>query len=653
MSKKFFILVTLLIMIFSFFTYRTFALSYKDNKTYEEKWNNINNIYIKGASAPRGRILDIKGRVIVDNIGENTIFYHKPDAVSLDMEIDIAKKLANLTNYEYTYDEAKLKDYFLLLYPDVGNSLISENEQKLLNERKLTKDDITNLKKEKLTPDILNTMSSEEKYSSYFYYLMNEGYMYDNKLLLKNVPDKLYAKILESNLPGIFGELTWTRYYPYGETLRSILGTISNNLPEEKTDLLEKGYSLTDKVGTSGLEEYYESYLKGEKATYKVENNNLVLVSKAKRGKDLVLEIDMDIELKVETVLKEQIEAAKKTPNTEYLNESYALVSNPKTGAIIAISGMRRISNNKKTTYQDVSINVIKNAYAPGSVVKGASMTVGYQNKVIDIGTTMLDSCVKLAFQPAKCSWTRLGTINDISALRESSNYYQFIIALGVAGYKYHYNMEAPVTIDDFNKYRDTFATFGLGTTTGIDLPGETSGLKGDIIAPDLLMNLAIGQYDLYTPVSLLQYINTIASDGKRLKLNLMHSIKDEETEIVKNKVTILDQVDIDPKYLKRIQSGFRSVITSGTGYYYVNQNVNAAGKTGTSEVYIDSDYNGTLDAYVLNTSFIMYAPVDNPKYSIVVISPNSTNLDGNSSYQSGVNRLIARNINDYLFSSP
>ena len=291
MSKKFFILVTLLIMIFSFFTYRTFALSYKDNKTYEEKWNNINNIYIKGASAPRGRILDIKGRVIVDNIGENTIFYHKPDAVSLDMEIDIAKKLANLTNYEYTYDEAKLKDYFLLLYPDVGNSLISENEQKLLNERKLTKDDITNLKKEKLTPDILNTMSSEEKYSSYFYYLMNEGYMYDNKLLLKNVPDKLYAKILESNLPGIFGELTWTRYYPYGETLRSILGTISNNLPEEKTDLLEKGYSLTDKVGTSGLEEYYESYLKGEKATYKVENNNLVLVSKAKRGKDLVLEI--------------------------------------------------------------------------------------------------------------------------------------------------------------------------------------------------------------------------------------------------------------------------------------------------------------------------------------------------------------------------
>ncbi|MDE5539010.1 MAG: hypothetical protein K2J20_00815, partial [Bacilli bacterium] len=437
----------------------------------------------------------------------------------------IAEELAKLTNYTYKYEEKKLKDYYILLYKDEAEKLITDEERQLYSERKITSDELLNLKLERITEEMLEKFTKEEKYSSYFYYLMNEGYIYNNKTLLKDISDEVYASIIERNLPGIFGEIDWSRNYLYGDSLKSVLGSISKSLPQEKQELLKEGYSLTDKVGISGLEEYYEEYLKGEKALYKLENNNLVLVKEAKRGNDLVLEIDMEMQVEVENIIKEQITKAKKLANTEYYKESYALVSEPKTGAVKVIAGVR-ISD--KGEFQDVSINVIKNAYTVGSVVKGASMTVGYQNKIIDIGTTMTDSCVKLANMPAKCSFKRLGKLNDIRALAMSSNYYQFIIALKVAGYQYKYNLKAEVTEDDFNKYRDTFKTFGLGNTTGIDLPNESSGMKGDIIAPDLLLNLAIGQYDLYTPTSLVQYINTIANDGVRLKLNLMHSINSD-----------------------------------------------------------------------------------------------------------------------------
>ena len=131
-----------------------------------------------------------------------------------------------------------------------------------------------------------------------------------------------------------------------------------------------------------------------------------------------------------------------------------------------------------------------------------------------------------------------------------------------------------------------------------------------------------------------------------------MYQIQDQDKVIIERKVEALNEVNLEEKYLQRIQEGLRNVMKSGTGYWYINQSIPAAGKTGTSESYIDSDYDGTLESFVLSNTFLMYAPFDNPKYSMVVISPNTSNLDSSSSYRSPVNRLIARRINDFLFSS-
>ena len=653
MPKRIIVILMFIASIFGIFIYRVYSLAYQNREFYLNEAREINEVYVSGTSAPRGRILDVNGNILVDNIGVNTIYYHKPSGVTLKDELYVAQELVKITNYEYMYDEDRLKEFYSIINSSKVDSLITEEEYQLYSERKLTSQDLSEMKMNRITDDMINSMSDLEKYSSYFYFLMNEGYSYDNKCLIENASEEIYASVLERNFLGIFGEMEWERVYNYGDTLKTIFGEISNSLPAEKDYLLDRGYSLTDKVGISGLEEYYEEYLKGEKAIYKVgSNNSLELVKEAKRGADLVLEIDINIQMQVEEIIKEEILKAKKTANTEFYKESYALISDPLTGSIKAIAGIRLITNGKDSSFQDVSINVIKNAYTVGSAVKGASMAVGYKNGIIDIGTSITDGCVKLANMPAKCSYKRLGRLNDVEALALSSNYYQFIIALGIMGYNYTYNMEAEASMEHFNLYRNTFAEFGLGAKTGIDLPNESSGLKGETVASDLLMNLAIGQYDLYTPVELLQYINTIASSGTRRTLSLMHSVINGDEILLEHTNEVLNQVELEDKYIKRIQEGFRSVMKSGTGYWYINTSIPAAGKTGTSESYIDNDLDGNLESFVLSNTFLMYAPYDNPKYSIVVISPNTSNLNSNSKYRSPVNRLIARSINDFLFSS-
>lgn len=646
MVKRFSLFSSLLVIVFSFFLYRVISLVYYSHGYYISEYKRLTENYTTGGSAPRGRILDINGKVIVDNIGTPQIVYHKIENITLKKELEIASKLVVLTNYRYSYKEGQLKEFYMVLYPDNCNKLITDKEREKYKRREISKKELEALKLDRITEEMIEELTPLEKYSSYFYYLMNDGYAYSNKVLLENITEAEYASILEENLDGVFGNMRWDRVYLYGDTLKSILGTISNSLPKEKMDLLSDGYTYQDRVGISGLEEQYEEYLRGEKAVYKIVNNNLELVKEAKRGKDLVLEIDIDIQVEVENIIKKQMEIAKKQANTEFYRESYALIGEPKTGAIKAIAGIRRLDNGE---YQDVSIGVIQNAYTVGSAVKAASISVGYQQKVIDIGTKFQDSCIKLENLPLKCSYKTLGTLNDLKALALSSNVYQFRIALAVSNNPYYYNRKAVVKKEDFDIYRNVFKEYGLGDLTGIDLPNEQKGLQGTLVAPDLLLNLAIGQYDLYTPVELMQYINTIANDGKRLKLNLMHSIQDGTEEIIKNEIQVLNQVQLEEKYRERIRLGLREVMKSGTGYWYMNSNIASAGKTGTSESYIDTNYDGKLDSFVISNTFLMYAPYDNPKYSIVVISPNTSNINGKTKYRSPVNRLIARNINDFL----
>lgn len=612
-------------LLISFFIICSFKLvSILKNKEYYTKLlNEKTNIYVYGISAPRGRILDCNGKVLVDNIGIKTIYYNKIKGITKTKELEIAALLANILSVdEATIDE--LKEYYLI-NNNGGKYLITDEEYKLFEERKITKEEIDIKKRARITEDMLK-YSSKEKTQAHIYSLMNKGYIYSKKKIASNLTEEEYAKIIESKIPGITGELSWDRIYLYGDTLKNIFGRIGSITKETKEYYLTKDYELTDTVGISYLENVYEDYLRGKKAKYKVGSDyTLTLLEEEQKGNDLILSIDIDMQIKTEEILKDKLILAKKYGNTEYFKDSYALVSDPLTGSIKAISGIRLNDDN---TFSDISLNNINKSYTIGSAVKGATIAVGYKYKLIEPGKYINDSCVKLLFVPQKCSFKKLGKVNDLTALSNSSNYYQYMIAIKLTGNTYTPNMKLNATQEHFKKYREMLSSFGLGVKTGIDLPNEQTGIMGKTIADDLLLNLSIGQYDTYTPIEVLQYINSVAT-GKRIKLSLMQEIKNGEETLLENKSEVLNNVDLDKESLDRIKEGMKLVLSEGTGKFYVPQGLNFAGKTGTSESFLDTNNDNIVDTATISSTFTGFYPADNPKFSIVVITPNVSHKNG------------------------
>ena len=594
---------------------------------YQEKMERI----VYGASAVRGRILDRNGKVLVDNVGVLNITYHKPVSTTIEEELKIASLLKEYVG-EVSLSETALKNYYLATHNN-GYDLITEEEWTLWDERKLDNEDIKALKWERITEEMI-TYSEEEQKIIHLFTLMNDGYAYQDKTLLSDVSDEVVASITSLNIPSLSTTITSKRVYPYGETLKSIFGSIGSIPKESKEKYLSDGYALSDIVGTSGLEQEYEELLKGTKAKYIINSDNtLTLLESETPGNDITLNIDIDIQLELESILKEEMTLASAKKSTKYFHDSYAMLGDPKTGGIIALAGLRRLDNGE---FSDITITAFTSSFAMGSVVKGASNTVGYKTGAITVGKKLRDSCVKLYSQPSKCSYKRLGYVDDITALKTSSNYFQFITAIASTGQTYKYNMTFNVTEENFKTYRDVFSSYGLGTKTGIDYPNEQTGIKGTKIAGDLLLNFAIGQYDTYTPISLLQYINTIANYGNRYALRLKKE----------NYNSFMGQVDLEDKYFDRITTGLYQVFHGGTASSYIAKNLNAVGKTGTSETFYDSDQDGVVDTEVINSTLVFYYPKEDPTYSMAIVAPYLTD---STTYTYPFTKNVSKKMTTYL----
>jgi len=647
MRKK----IILLIFLFSIIFLRIVYLNYYKRDKYIELLINKTENYVYGNSAPRGRILDRNGIVLVDNIGVKSLFYTKRKGISVIEELEIAESLAKIIDVDINNNRNILIKYWLILNNN-GDNLITDEEYKLYELRKLSSDDIKKLKIERITDEMLNKLSHIQKEIATIYDLMNKGYSYEKKMILKGIDDSIYSKIVDSNIDGITTELTWERIYNYGDTLKDIFGTIGSIPEEEKHKYLENGYELNDIVGLSYLEYQYEDYLKGKKDLYKVNSDNsLTLIEEGRSGNDLMLSIDIEVQLELERIIKENVVNAKDYKYTNYFNETYSIVGNPLTGEIIAMSGQKLIDESNEI-FKNVNTNLINTSYTVGSVVKMATISTGYKYEVIDIGTKMNDGCVKLYQVPLKCSYKDLGNINDLTAISKSSNYYQFKIAIGITGNSYKYNMNLNSTIDDFEKFRSVFRDYGLGTITGIDLPKETIGIIGNSYNSDLLLNLSIGQYDTYTPIELFQYVNTIASNGEKRSPQLMKFILSDGKILKENEYKIINEVSIEEKYLTRLIDAMNLATISGTARNYINSKYNPAGKTGTSETFIDTNNDGKMDAKTTSLAFVGFAPYDNPKYSVVVLSPNMYQTEEEDYKKYYITRYISRDITNFLFEN-
>ncbi len=652
------VIVFLFSFIFCFMTY-TF-ISKKD--IYQKKLEDITSNIVYGSSAPRGRIYDRNYNILVDNVSVPVIYYKKSDNIGRNDEIKLAYKVSKYIDIDYKkLTDRNLREFYLANNMSLCNSKITDEEWKLYKARKLTNSDIDNLKISRITEEELSGYSDLDKKAAYIYYLMNRGYSYDEKIIKdKNVTDSEYITFTlnQEIFEGFKTKLEWERTYPYGDTFRLMLGNISNGLYEEDSKYyLEKGYSLTDKVGISYLEKQYEDLLKGTKATYlKRSSMKLDKLTDAKRGNDIVLTIDINLQKEIEEIVKSDLLRAKQEENTKYLNKTYVIIQEPNTGEILAVTGqsLLKVGNEYKTV--DVSSGIVTDPFTPGSVVKGASMLVGYNEQAIKMGEVLTDECIKIKSIPRKCSSHTYGKINDIDALAYSSNVYQFKIAIRVGKGNYTYN--GPLDIDSkaFDIYRKTFGEFGLGKKTEIDLPVESLGYIGTSTKPEHLLNFAMGQYDSYTPIQLSQYINTVASDGKKYQPHFLKEIRNSSSTsdigTLNKKIEpfLQDTVETKEEYLKRVQEGFKAVMDYGYGKGVMGRDRDASGKTGTSETFIDTDNDGKIDTATISNAFVGYSPSINPNMSIAVITPDVSHFENNSSFISYVNRRIARNVTNKYF---
>lgn len=664
-EKRYMIITALIVLFFSIISFRLFKLQVIDNTKYVEKLAYSVEKTIESTSTPRGRIYDRNYNLLVDNEAVKTIYYKKENGIKTDDEIKLAYTVAENINVNYDkLTEKRLKEFWYLNNKEESLKKITDLEWKKKTKRKLTDDDILELIYERITEEELNSFNDLDKEAAYIYYLMNKGYSYAEKVIKNSdVTEEEYAYISENvdTLRGFNTKLDWERVYLYGNTFKTILGSVSSNsqgIPAELANYyLKNGYSLDDRVGISYLEYQYENYLKGTKAVYKVTNNhNYELVSQGKRGNDIVLTIDINLQKYLDEMLANEVLNAKMEANTEYYNRSFVIISDPNTGEVLAMSGKQvRVDDDGSLFVVDYTPGISTLPVTPGSVVKGASMLVGYKYGAIDIGTTLLDECIKIKDTPEKCSWRTMGNIDDVYALRFSSNTYQYKIAIKVGNGEYKYNESLNLSADAFDKYRNMYAEFGLGIKTGIDLPIESLGYSGTSKLPGHLLDFAIGQYDTYTPIQLSQYINTLANGGTRYQpylLKEIHSPSNTGTlgdTIYEAKKVKLGTVDVEEKYIERVRYGFSRVVSDGLGYGYMGNYTNSSGKTGTSQSFIDTDNDGKVDTETITSSFVGYSPTDNPIMSIVVVSPD---ISHNSSYeyQSSVTKRISANAVNKFF---
>lgn len=662
MNRRFGLIIVLLISIYLVIGCRLFNLQILKNSEYNDKLAMATEKTIESTSAPRGRIYDRNHKLLVDNEGIKTIYYKKQNGITTKEEIELAYEVSNNIDIDYSkIDDNKLKDFYYKSHYKECRKKITDEEWDLYNKRKLNDKNIDKLIYERLDDEI-SEYTDSDKEAAYIYYLMNKGYSYAEKVIKNSdVTDAEYAYISENidNLKGFNTKLDWERVYLYGDTFKSILGNVSSNtqgIPSELSkEYLKRGYTLDDRVGISYLEYQYEDYLRGTKAKYRLlSDNSYELVSEGKRGNDIVLTIDIELQKYLEDVLSNEVLNAKGEPGTQYYNRSFAIVSDPNTGEILAMAGKQAVLKDGYYQIVDYTPGIVTLPVTPGSVVKGASMMVGYKYGAIDIGTVLNDECIKIKDTPLKCSWQTMGPIDDVYALQNSSNVYQYKIAIKVGNGSYEYNQGLALDESAFDKYREMYAEFGLGEKTGIDLPVESLGFMGKSRLPGHLLDFSIGQYDTYTPIQLSQYINTIANNGVRLKPYLLKEVYKPSDSgdtfgslIYKANVTELGKLSVEKKYIDRVREGFSAVVTKGLGYGYMGNYTNSAGKTGTSQSFIDTDGDGKVDTETITSSFVGYSPSDNPKMSIVVVSPDISVPDS-TTY--GVTRNIsAQVVNKYF----
>ena len=620
--------------------------------------------------AVRGEIYDRNGKKLVGNTYtyDFVLDYDAMAATQLLRNHDILKILNALdalgaerldsssfpfdgTYPNYTYSaQAKNKDstvYYRLLKRIAENELETDSEKPknqltvsylaefyAANPDKFpTEDELVTwyLKRYSMSDEAGNTRFSDAEIDK----LMRARYdmevsdfsIYNRYTVCENVSLSFITYIEELSIPGAMFEIKTSREYLYPGYASHILGQLGKIPAERWEEYKAEGYSMNDVVGLSGCEQIFEDYLRGEDGVRVVvedSNGNIIdsrVETEAVAGNDVYLTIDIDLQIAAEKGLAE---------NVATIGDAQAgalSAIDPKTGEVLVLASypsydLSTYNENYNSLVKDKANplynRVLNGVYTPGSTFKVGMVAAG-----ITSGALRSTTCLRCDgiythyddYQP-KC-WYYPSIHGDVNAM----------YALQVSCNCYFYELGRVMGIETMNQY---CTAYGLGESTGIELPEKTGILAGPQYREDngLLgwtagntIAAAIGQSDnSFTPLQLANYIATVTGDGTRYSLHLLKEVREygAKSEIIlRSKSEIVSNINLSSDALYAVRQGMRQMAAYdyAVSQYMAGLPVKVGGKTGTAQRGADKND---------NRLFVCTAPYNDPEIVIsVVIEPD------------------------------
>ncbi|MBY4982480.1 penicillin-binding protein PBP2B [Streptococcus suis] len=659
------ILFSIVIFLFLILILRLADMQIVNHDFYRNKLSTASQKIISTGSV-RGQIYDAKGTPLVENQIQQVVSFTRSNKMTAQEMKEVANKLLQwVTVSDVNITRRDKADYYLAdteVYQQVVENLPKDkrydSDGNYLEESTIYSNAV-----DSLSDDLLQYSDEESKAIELFKQMNGATYFSTVNLVTDALSAEQVAYIVanEDQLPGISTTNNWDRSI-LPTSLSSIIGTVTSEqagLPAEDAEYyLSKGYSSNDRVGTAYLEKQYEEVLQGqrEKKEINLDRNGNVesieTIQEGQQGNNIKLTIDLAFQDGVNAILKKYFESELSTGSALYSDGVYAVALEPTTGAVLAMSGYKHEKGTSSIT--EDALGTITSVFTPGSIVKGATISSGWENGVISGNQVQLDEPIYFAGSAPLTSWWAYGSFNidATEALEYSSNAYMVKIALGLLGQTYSPNMylnDGDALTNAMTNLRKTFAEYGLGTSTGIDLPLESTGfIPEEYSTANFIMN-AFGQFDNYTPMQMAQYVATVANNGKRISPHLVEGIYGnnpqgglgELIETVSGKE--MNQVNISAEEMSLLRQGFYQVV-NGSGRFNTGSAigrgaaVTISAKTGRAETYTTTASGDVVTA--VNTNVVAYAPSDNPQIAVAVIFPDLTNLSSTTT-KSITNEII------------
>lgn len=655
------LLFAIVILLFMAIIGRLLYMQVLNKDFYETKLASASQTRVTTSSA-RGQIYDAAGKPLVENTVKQVVSFTRNNKMTAAELKETAKKLltyVNVTSPDLT--DRQIADYYLAdqdIYKKTVESLPSDKRLDSDGNR-LSEATLYNNAVESIDVSQLNYTDDQKKEIYLFSQLNAVGNFATGTIATDPLNDSQVAVIasISKEMPGISISTSWDRKI-LETSLSSIVGSVSSEkagLPAEEAEAyLKKGYSLNDRVGTSYLEKQYEETLQGKRSVKEIHLDkygnmeSVDTIEEGSKGNNIKLTIDLAFQDSVDALLKSYFNSELGNGGAKYSEGVYAVALNPKTGAVLSMSGLKHDLKTGELTPD--SLGTVTNVFIPGSVVKAATISSGWENGVLSGNQTLTDQPIVFQGSAPIYSWYKLAygsfPITAVEALEYSSNAYMVQTALGIMGQTYQPNMFVGTSNLEtaMGKLRATFGEYGLGAATGIDLPDESTGFVPKEYSFANYITNAFGQFDNYTPMQLAQYVATIANDGVRVAPRIVEGIYGNNDKgglgdlIQQLQPTEMNKVNISDSDMSILHQGFYQVshgtspLTTGRAFSD-GATVSISGKTGTGESYVAGGQEAN------NTNAVAYAPTENPQIAVAVVFPHNTNLTKN------VGPAIARDI--------